>query len=293
MRLLIFLHDLQVNDKTDSGAKAAGYFTILQEFKTVLMLYFLIFIFERVETLNAALQRTKLNIHEALSNVTQCRNALLQKRVKGFQEVWKQSVKFAEEHDVGEPELPRIRKRCQRYDTGNAEHVFKSPEDLFRPLYMEVVDTTIRVRGLRDRFNNTTTGHLSMMEDFILGRSDGTDVCHIYGDDLDKNRLVLHRDMLRDIAASEGKGSAFDSVNKYLDYVMSESRSPTLTMLPEFEKFIGLFLTIQMSSYCAERSFSALRGLKTFLRSAMTKQCNYYTRQSRLIPQSGSKEGRG
>jgi len=42
-------------------------------------------------------------------------------------------------------------------------------------------------------------------------------------------------------------------------------------MLTEFNKLLKIILTVPVSSCTAERSFSALRSLKTFLRSTMTQ----------------------
>jgi hypothetical protein len=272
--LLTFLEQVRVNDKSDSGAKASGFVHLLTQFKSVFLLHVLITILERVETLNAALQRTTLNFHEGISSIHLCREALIYKRDYGFQQIWDHSVTFAKDNGVDEPEMPRVRKRPRRFDTDSTEsvaHVFETPEDMFRPVFIEIADTAIS--GLNDRFQTSTTNHLNLMEDFVVGKSDGTELCEFYGGnsgDLNKNRLVLHRDMLHDMARAQDV--LIDSVGKCLQFLTSDSCSAALTLLPEFAKFMRILLTIPVSSCCAERSFSALRRIKTYLRSTMTQQ---------------------
>ena len=226
-------------------------------------------ILERVETLISSLQRVSLNFNEAISNVEKCRIALMYKRDHGFAELWEQSVNFSLQKNVDEPELPRVRKLPKRLDTVGEQHTFKTPEDMFRPMFMEVVDTAIS--SLQDRFVNKTTAHLKDMEDFLIGKCDGDNICKFYADDFDINRLVLHRDMLLDITRGKTGGS-FSSVKDCVDFLTSPDNKSVLHLLPEIVQYLRILLTIPVSSCCAERSFSTLRRIKTYLRATMTQQ---------------------
>ena len=66
-------------------------------------------------------------------------------------------------------------------------------------------------------------------------------------------------------------------------YFCTPAHEPLRSLLPEFTKFIKILVTIPMTSCTAERSFSALRRFKAFLRSTMTQQrlndvaiCNFH-----------------
>lgn len=263
------LNELSENDQSETGAKANGFLAILQQFKTAFVLHLLLYVLERVETLNSALQRASLNFNEAIAKVEACRSALIYKRDNGFAELWQQSLQFSMDNNLDEPQLPRVRRLPKRLDTGFEQHTFKTPEDMFRPMFLEVIDTAIS--SLNNRFVNKTSSHLKEMEDFLIGTSDGTSVCNFYASDFDRNRLILHRDMLLDIMRAKSEGS-ISSVKDCVDFLTSSNNSSILHLLPEIAKYLRVLLTIPVSSCCAERSFSSLRRMKTYLRATMTQQ---------------------
>ncbi|BFZ15279.1 hypothetical protein BsWGS_18318 [Bradybaena similaris] len=75
--------------------------------------------------------------------------------------------------------------------------------------------------------------------------------------------------MLFDIHRAEVSSLALKSVTTVIDFL--KEKSYLLTMLPELVKFIRLFLTIPTTTCTAERSFSSLRRLKSYLRSTMAQ----------------------
>lgn len=83
--------------------------------------------------------------------------------------------------------------------------------------------------------------------------------------DLDVERLQLHLNMLADINRQNNlKLKSMRDVRKYL------SQEPAIKeMLSEVVKVVKLLQVVPISSATAERSFSALRRLKTYLRSTM------------------------
>ena len=65
------------------------------------------------------------------------------------------------------------------------------------------------------------------------------------------------------------KNFNISSVSDAIDFLKQEVYLQDL--VPEIVKLIKIMLTVPVSSCTAERSFSALRRLKTFLRSTMTQ----------------------
>ena len=58
-----------------------------------------------------------------------------------------------------------------------------------------------------------------------------------------------------------------------MDFLKSVDVSTGLTsIVPEFVKLMKIVLTVPVSTCTAERSFSCLRRLKTYLRSTMTQE---------------------
>ena len=81
-------------------------------------------------------------------------------------------------------------------------------------------------------------------------------IVDFYKDELDVERLKLHRDMLLDIHRAEVNSLTFKNVACVLKFL--NDKQHVLTMLPELVKFIRLFLTIPTTTCTAERSYSSL-----------------------------------
>lgn len=126
----------------------------------------------------------------------------------------------------------------------------------------------VTILSLNDRFQKNVINHLCSLEKFIIGEDKLiTDVIKFYGTDLNYGKLLLHRDMLLDIAKS--REIPISSTQDAIDFLKSDISLPS--MLNELNKLLKIILTVPVSSCTAERSFSALRRLKTFLRSTMSQ----------------------
>ena len=91
-------------------------------------------------------------------------------------------------------------------------------------------------------------------------------VCSHFGSDLDKRRLSIELELLRDVM--NGKiASILDDVAGAITNLGVAS-----SIYSEVGKLIALLLVIPASSATAERSFSSLRRLKTYLRSTMGQE---------------------
>lgn len=91
------------------------------------------------------------------------------------------------------------------------------------------------------------------------------------GDDINGERLKLHLTMFGDLCRSaKPKPIKIGSMNDIIQCL--KVNEAWMNMLPELTCFLHLFLTIPVTSCTAERSFSALRRLKTFLRSTVTQK---------------------
>jgi len=97
-----------------------------------------------------------------------------------------------------------------------------------------------------------------------------------YGDDIDDMRLHLHLSMLGDLrryaeppVTLTVTGIA-DVVQLFTDNVVW--LVVTVLLLPEVVSLLRLFLTLPVTSCTAERRFSCLRRLKTFLRYCNSKE---------------------
>ena len=116
---------------------------------------------------------------------------------------------------------------------------------------------------MRDAFECETSKLLEKFEGYVAeNNSNITAITSFYQKDLDYNRLSLHRKMFLDkITLKDVKIKSLQDVVKYL-----KANRNLADLIPEFMKLIRLLLTIPASSCTAERSFSALRRLKNYLR---------------------------
>jgi len=92
-------------------------------------------------------------------------------------------------------------------------------------------------------------------------------VCTFYKDDLNIDKLKLHRDMFHDIIKNQGLivSSFSDKLN------ISKNKSYLVIHLTELRKCMQLILTVPVTTCTTERSFSMLRKLKTYTRSTMAQ----------------------
>lgn len=127
----------------------------------------------------------------------------------------------------------------------------------------------ITLSALQNRFQNKVIEHLANVENFIVDQKkiNADIITEYYGSDFDGAKLVLHRNIMLDVA--KAKQFKISSVSDTINFFKQESYLQDL--VPEVAKLIKIMVTVPVSSCTIERSFSALRRLKTFLRSTMTQ----------------------
>jgi hypothetical protein len=94
-----------------------------------------------------------------------------------------------------------------------------------------------------------------------------THVSSLYGIDLNQEKLQLYTDVFLDILKS--RKISINSTQDTID--IFKSGNSLGCILTEFNKLLKIIFTVLVTSCTAERSFSALRRLKTFLRFTMTQ----------------------
>ncbi|KYN19303.1 Zinc finger MYM-type protein 1, partial [Trachymyrmex cornetzi] len=263
--IVMFLDECKTEKTCDSG-KAEGLLKFLEEFEFYFLLALSIKILERVEILNCELRKKDLSINESHDIVKIMKDGISTMRDSGFDSLWEVAVKKAKKLDLNDPKLPRHRRALKRLKTANA-HVFKDPESYYKKIYLETVDQLLF--SLNERFQSETMDFLNNCENFIIGNvADLASIVEFYDDDLDIDRLELHRDMFIDmIKAKDLKVTNLkDAVN------VLKNDIAMVDCVSELVSLAKLVLTIPSSTCTAERSFSALRRLKTYLNSTMLQQ---------------------
>lgn len=226
----------------------------------------MIIIFERVEILNSELQKVSLNFQEAQLKIKRIISSIRQQRNEGFEDIWEDILKKSNELKLKPPAKLINKKIPKKFMYGSEPHSFSSGKDRFKVSFYEVLDLTIS--SLNDRFQKNVINQLCSLEKFIIGEDKLiTDVITFYGTDFNNEKLLLHRNMLLDIAKS--REIPISSTQNAIDFLKSDIS--LRSMLNELNKLVKMILTVPVSSCTTERSFSALRRLKTFLRSTMSQ----------------------
>jgi len=138
-------------------------------------------------------------------------------------------------------------------------------------VYYEFIDCATGC--VRDRFAQKSFGVYMDTEKILLDTFSGKApdefarelqaVTDHFDDDVDLKRLTVQLSMLSSVCSGDQPSSIQDVIDKLQN--MGER-----VQFTEVCKLICLLLTIPVSSATAERSFSALRRLKTFTRSTMS-----------------------
>ena len=171
-----------------------------------------------------------------------------------------------------EPSLPRKRRRPARYEAGNAEAEFhENVEDQYRQIYYQAIGTIVGT--IRDRFDQDGYKTYSELENLLL-KAIGNEsfeqefgfMTNFYGADLNTDNL---RTQLETLKVNLPAGvSGIKDIIKYVRNLTQVQRD----LLSDICTVIKLILVMPTTNAVSERSFSALRRVKTYLHATMTQE---------------------
>ena len=181
--------------------------------------------------------------------------------------------------DVEEPQLPRRRKTPKRFDDGLTSGEFHdSPKVYYRQLYYEAIDSI--VSSLKDRFDQPGYGVYCRLEELLIKASCKEDfkasfdfVCSFYKDDFDSDLLCAQlKTFGLDFQAYKEQTTVLKpTIFDIRDYFKSLSHAQR-QLLDQVCRAVQLILVMPATNATSERSFSALRRVKGYLRSTMGQQ---------------------
>ena len=178
-----------------------------------------------------------------------------------------------EKLDVSLPTLPKKRRAPERFRVGSGEAFFHDdPRQYYRAQYFEALDLVLNF--VKKRFDQPGYTIYSSPEALLLkaARRDFTaeldTVVQFYGDDFNPSLLKLHLEMLgTSFRNLPSKLLAFPDVKEHM-----QSLSPGMqSSMPEAFILLRLILIMPATNAVSERSASALRRVKNYLRSTMNR----------------------
>ena len=263
----------------DCSRRANGMLSLMDKFSTYFGLKLSILIFSMIEQLSINLQAKETNVDDCFLAVDLCIKSLerLRTDVK-FKSFYDTVALKASEVSCDPPVLPRQRQVPRRLDDGAPQHSFSSVEEYYRKEYFEAIDT---VKGdLHRRFQQENFLFIRSVEALLIDSANGRNISlsprfkKLYKNDIDMDKLIIHLEALQDVVRSAHLDNiAIKQVTRVNTLCDIFNNQPCLkTIFTEIHTLLRLYLTIPVTTASAERSFSALKRIKTYLRNTMTQE---------------------
>lgn len=183
-------------------------------------------------------------------------------------------LQLQEQLDVGEPVLPRRRKTPRRYEIGAGDGTFPdTPKQFFRQHYFEVLDLVVNF--IKQRFNQPGYGVYRHLEDLLLKAARCEDykaefdfVVKFYGDDFHPSLLKTYLELLS--TCFRELGNSRPTLVEITEYFKGLSPAARGNM-SEICTLLRILIVMPATNVVSERSASALRRVKTYLRTTMSQ----------------------
>jgi len=251
---------------SETSITARGLLVQFQEGKTLLGIKIASDIIAILEELNRSLQATNATVSGMLQAVETVEAQLSQFRSEEkFHQIFTSVNDNITQFDLKPIRLPRQRRPPRRQSGPAVAYAAPTAEIHYRTEYLAFVDTAIG--QLRTRFNPDSPGlstYLILEQILISGQiSTDKDVVNNYPE-LNTGRLAIQLGMFK----MQYKYNTLADAKNVLQSMLPEVR----LMFSEVEQLVRLLLLCPASSCEAERSFSSLRRLKTWLRNSMSQE---------------------
>ena len=219
-----------------------------------------------VDNLSRALQSATISACEG--------QTLVKKTIQSLQSIhsddnfnlfWEYLEHKCSDLEVSIPTLPRRKRAPKRFEIGDAAPEYPDTvQDHYRRLFLEVID--VLVTAIQERFEQRGFQMLQKLETILVEKSPPAcvieDISEFYSTDLHLDRLRVQLTTLHstDINRSIVDLRAIISYLKGLNDVEKEYYSEVI-------KVAKLIMVMPATNALSERSFSALRRIKTWLRT--------------------------
>ncbi len=238
-------------------------------------------IFSATETVSCSLQRVDNNLQDILCAIDMLINYLMRIKTDDYFKTFYEGILADAKSLTDEPILPRIRKPPSRFDFLPSATHYDNVYESYRHQYFEIINKILHFLDLR--FKQSVFPLLCKVEKLLLlaanGMKDGDIIClndinEFLIDDINVERLQHELPMLSDYFSSINREkklgikqiTKISTICQFLNtYQIGKS------MFHEYNQLLLLYLTIPVTTATAERSFSALNRIKTYLRCTMTQ----------------------
>ncbi len=258
------------------AAKASGLLMRLQSFDIYFGLKLAHLIFSAAEQFSTNLQAKNITIQEATRGAKLLVSHLKSLRKEARFDIFYVQATTESSTLTEEPKLPRYRKLPRRLDQGECPARYCVPKDRYRHLYFEALE--LAAGEVERRFDQSDLELVKEFEVLLLNAANQGDaqeisqaVLEYLGHEVDQLRLKVQLSMLPDMIKTAFAGAITKVTNIRTIADGMNQNEIYKGMLSEVDKVLKIYFTFPVTSATAERSFSSLRRIKTFLRSSMTE----------------------
>ncbi len=282
--ILTTLEDINLGDskehKGSVRAEAMGLSVLLKKYSFVFLMLFLQKLLDNIFVLSNYLQRKDIDIAFAKQLIDVARNKFVDMRSDEAFESLNVAVKsFINEKcsklDVEtEFKEKRIAKKKRMAGELSRDERVDDPTMRFKfETYFTVLDTL--VTQVDERFNdfrNSVTYFYCLDPSQISEENKDSfrSLCEIYKDDINTEEAVVEYDTFTDVYAEIRTSLASElQLREVLPFLIEKQMAAGL---PNLSILYKIYLTLPVTSATAERSFSRLKIIKSYLRSTMTSE---------------------
>lgn len=263
--------ELEISDNYDKhSVEAIGLLTVLKKTEFIVSLHTFNLVLAAMNVLSKYFQSKNATLGQASDLIDGVLNTF-EKYRKNF-EIWNDIKQFAEKHDIELEPVRNTRKRRQRDDFHIETLVGRSnfldlPTDVTSEeywrinIYYQVIDNI--VSNIKRRFENLPLARavdaflrldLEMGKDFISN--------YTHALEIETSALNAEAMIMRNMLESQNEEIHAENLMKHL----------RKEFCPNLFKLLQTALVLPVSSVSCERSFSAMRRIKTWLRSTMGQE---------------------
>ena len=233
-------------------------------------------ILRHTDNLSKTLQQKTLSAAEGQHLASLCTDVLRSLRTdEAFAALYARACQEQQHFEIAEPALRRKRRAPARFEIGRAQGDFPdTPEAHYRQLFFEAVDNV--VLAISERFDQPGYRTYRNMQDLITKACRGEPyedeleyACDFYGDDLPRFQLQTNLPLLRHLFQETAAANVtFHEIVRVLGTLSAAQRLAFSAVWI----CMKLLLVMPATNATSERPFSALRRVKTYLRTQMTQQ---------------------
>ena len=261
---------------SENRARITGVKAQMEKFEFLFSLCLGECILRHTDNLSKTLQSPSLSAADGqqLAQLT-CNTLERLRNQECFSLLWSKVSGMQEKLHIDEAVLPRKRKAPQRYEVGDGQGTFlETVQDYFRTEYYVVIDAALACT--RQRFNQPGYQTYCRLENLLVSAANGKDyqqdlnfIADFYGDDIDKVLLHTQMELFRSIILSAFPTTANVGIRDIVQHVCTLSPGMRIS-ITQVCSLIHLLLVMPATNAVSERSASALRRVKSYLRTTMS-----------------------